>query len=1151
MECENIVTQLSSIIQSKSTPLHQQAEVILRSLLECNEKVPTQNLPTYLFASLFAWLRKSLTLFTSNPEKTPQLESGIFLFNILLPKIPLNIIQAKYREIFDLIQRLSQIFCKSEVVVRYSIAILIEILQISPKVDWQGEDGHPKLIVNILMSSIIDGNSQTRRQIIKSFNILLSRDDIAQKLSLYLRDFTLKSLENEGREALLMTYFLNPMLPKLQTPIIGDIVYCYLKLLSKSTDEELMTHVYLTLETLMLKNPVTTELSESLLKELLHNQPSFYSDEKLVFAYIQCLSQTLLHMISYDYIVAIRYISSVLSTISEVLLVEKTHFSDFGQKTIELVLLKGIRSELWVRLPRNSEIIDFDEMDLGDQTSKKASDFQKIISILGHLLTSRFSQKIANSLKIVATFFETLESGDSCFGYLKGLIIQVIDLRKEVPFEAFRTCFEKIINKIGLERILELIPLTLEGDPLHDSFEETTNVWILSFLTHSLKFEALDLFFKYFMTLINEIKIKIKGSDSMRVSIFQSLRSQIWEIFPVFSLDLNFLESQISTILDLMNETLELNDSIALNSIMKFLITRDNIILTIKAKNINNISQKAETIIPRLVKLVTMPHLSDTSRLSLKVIGILGRFCSQAYLDRVYKKNGMKLLEEATILDLKTFDILISIQPNVDIRSDKLELSLKLIKKYLLVKNHMQKRAYKLLIKTFEKVHQSFYPELVELLISTQNNEIQPWTKSARLSAIQKVFPLQSSPDSLGLFLQNFLSEVILGLKESNRRCRKLSERFLYQIGEKMKDLGLLKEFLSMMTAGFAGVNGTIKASSILAFGKMFEKYHQEVEKDYIKEIGSLICLLIKEKNKEIFLASLEFFKILMKSLSKEEMQDQLQEILVSLLENDPENREVFRTPINHFLRKLIKKFGKDFVDQIMPENHSKLVKGVIKSQKTEKKRIKKAKKKARQYQKDKTKVKKDEIELEGLETGETEAFELKEKKKRLIEENPNDLLLKYDAESEKFHFIEHPLAKMKEKLKKDEEKKRQLELEILKGKIVVHEFKEETGKKRRREDQYEDNEEKHDNKNKNSVIKGAHIIKESGETFKPKGAMTKGDLMLPGKPNPYAFIQLNPKVLNKRHRNAAGKAFDMVLGKKKEEGLLKGLKSSKKVKIN
>jgi len=44
---------------------------------------------------------------------------------------------------------------------------------------------------------------------------------------------------------------------------------------------------------------------------------------------------------------------------------------------------------------------------------------------------------------------------------------------------------------------------------------------------------------------------------------------------------------------------------------------------------------------------------------------------------------------------------------------------------------------------------------------------------------------------------------------------------------------------------------------------------------------------------------------------------------------------------------------------------------------------------------------------------------------------------------------------------------------------------------------------------NKNNLV---HNVQESGDTFKAKGE-TGGDVVRKGKPDPYAFIQLNPKV--------------------------------------
>lgn len=43
-----------------------------------------------------------------------------------------------------------------------------------------------------------------------------------------------------------------------------------------------MTHIYLCVEGIMGSRPLSVDITETLLKEFLSNQPSFYKDEKVV-----------------------------------------------------------------------------------------------------------------------------------------------------------------------------------------------------------------------------------------------------------------------------------------------------------------------------------------------------------------------------------------------------------------------------------------------------------------------------------------------------------------------------------------------------------------------------------------------------------------------------------------------------------------------------------------------------------------------------------------------------------------------------------------------------------------------------------------------------------------------------------------------------
>ena len=71
------------------------------------------------------------------------------------------------------------------------------------------------------------------------------------------------------------------------------------------------------------------------------------------------------------------------------------------------------------------------------------------------------------------------------------------------------------------------------------------------------------------------------------------------------------------------------------------------------------------------------------------------------------------------------------------------------------------------------------------------------------------------------------------------------------------------------------------------------------------------------------------------------------------------------------------------------------------------------------------------------------------------------------------------------------------------------------------------------------------HIEKFSGDSY--KSAKGKGDVIKAGKLEPFSYIQLNPRLLNKRHKQKAINSFTKVVnfGKKvdkRSDGMLKGM---------
>ena len=114
------------------------------------------------------------------------------------------------------------------------------------------------------------------------------------------------------------------------------------------------------------------------------------------------------------------------------------------------------------------------------------------------------------------------------------------------------------------------------------------------------------------------------------------------------------------------------------------------------------------------------------------------------------------------------------------------------------------------------------------------------------------------------------------------------------------------------------------------------------------------------------------------------------------------------------------------------------------------------------------------------------------------------------------------------------------------KGKLCVGQDKKDNKKdkfiKKRVREENQDDKDENVKKMKTNKQTG-HIVKYSGEEYKSKKG--KGDILIKGKADPFAYIQLNPKTTSKKNRKDGLKTFKSMMDKPKGS-LMGGLKISK-----
>ena len=99
-----------------------------------------------------------------------------------------------------------------------------------------------------------------------------------------------------------------------------------------------------------------------------------------------------------------------------------------------------------------------------------------------------------------------------------------------------------------------------------------------------------------------------------------------------------------------------------------------------------------------------------------------------------------------------------------------------------------------------------------------------------------------------------------------------------------------------------------MKAASIIAMGKILKDNKDKLDFNFIWEATTLIMLLIKDKNREVYRAVLQFLKIYIKIVSKENFHKNLRDLMVAIFEWDEDGRENSKFLLRHFMEKSIRK---------------------------------------------------------------------------------------------------------------------------------------------------------------------------------------------------------------------------------------------------
>ena len=257
----------------------------------------------------------------------------------------------------------------------------------------------------------------------------------------------------------------------------------------------------------------------------------------------------------------------------------------------------------------------------------------------------------------------------------------------------------------------------------------------------------------------------------------------------------------------------------------------------------------------------------------------------------------------------------------------------------------IQKRGYQLLLVllTYCKIlsHQSEYRNEILNMLRASLLKTSASAKRVRLQCLRAMIQAMGSSehDKCREIITELLGQVILCLRESNRRTRSaafdlylsmaraFSETMDSETGVYSIDHDGIVDFINYTASGLGGSTIHMKASCIIALCRLLYEYREIPEvQQMLGELTNAVATVMKANVKEISKAVVCFMRVLVAVFPPALIEPSLPLIIDCLFNWCGEHKKKLRGKIRVVVERLVRRFGIDAVERLIPESDIKLL---------------------------------------------------------------------------------------------------------------------------------------------------------------------------------------------------------------------------------
>ncbi|XP_048482252.1 RRP12-like protein [Plutella xylostella] len=244
------------------------------------------------------------------------------------------------------------------------------------------------------------------------------------------------------------------------------------------------------------------------------------------------------------------------------------------------------------------------------------------------------------------------------------------------------------------------------------------------------------------------------------------------------------------------------------------------------------------------------------------------------------------------------------------------------------------KKAYRILEEIFKSDKESCKQFLTEnhkkikkLLVSSLN-KVADSSKAARLRCIELLINRTPTLNAESKLLKSAIAECIVCTRDINSKCRQCAYNLINTIGNVLKDQeGGMDAFVTMLLSGLDAPLPRIAAATLKALASALYTFSEQMGLPRVQGLLETVAEKITTNNRDLVNSGMSFLKVYTKVLPTEVLAGSLPLIFRSLSGMTDDCKRHARMEIGYFLSRMIRKYGADTVEKLIPATDEVMLK--------------------------------------------------------------------------------------------------------------------------------------------------------------------------------------------------------------------------------